>query len=316
MNRYSVTVSLIGIVLIIFISFTVIFWDTPTSKFHSTSQEVEGVNPVIGNLSYFALFGHFPTQTTPEQLRLVCHFIFVEQYLRNKSIHNLTAEQRKNRKQQLQRLHEYWTTGVFPRNYKYTNTRKPCFIDPEGRICAVGYLVERSAGIETAQKINHQYQYATIKQMNTPILAQWTKRQGLSTKEIAMIQPQYGPPPQPTALEYTEKISLGVNLGSTIGNSVLMGLERKSTWTSYVGLVSGMTSVGIGLSEGARMRGADLVMGSTSIVLSIYKLFEVDTLLKGNKQGTTAQYYPDDVNFRAFQAGKDNIPGVQLSWQF
>ena len=71
----------------------------------------------------------------------------MEELLGNKDVSDLSDEHQKKRKMALQFLHQYWTAGVFPINYDYAE-RRPCFIDREGNICAVGYLVAKTAGID------------------------------------------------------------------------------------------------------------------------------------------------------------------------
>src|SRR5690606_8014938 len=90
---------------------------------------------------------------------------------------------------------DYRETGVIPRNYDYPGIRKPCFIDKEERICAVGYLVEQTAGREVAQKINEKYQYENLMAMNDPLIDDWVAESGLTKRECAMIQPAYGGTP-------------------------------------------------------------------------------------------------------------------------
>ncbi len=279
-------------------------------------RSVQGVNPVIGNLSYWAVFGQLPTSATPNKLRLLAHFIFVEEYLRSKEHPSLRPGQKRARQQNLQRLRTYWTNGKFPRNYAYED-RTPCFIDPAGRICAVGYLVERSAGLGMAQKVNQQYQYATIQEMKSPALEEWTVQNGLKKQEIAMIQPAYRPRPSPApALEIAQSTTLGINVGATIGNSILMGLEKKSTWTSSVGIVTGLTGIGFGISEISYSRTENLVFGATSLTVGVFKLLEIDLDKQKKDNADVAQLYPSRLNMRTFATQQKTIPGIQLGWNF
>lgn len=89
-------------------------------------------------------------------------------------------------------MRDYWKAEVFPMNTEYAE-RKPCFIDEEGNICAVGYLVEMTAGKEAAKSINRVFQYATINEMESDLLEEWIATSGLTKKEYAMIQPTYEP---------------------------------------------------------------------------------------------------------------------------
>ena len=81
---------------------------------------------------------------------------------------HLAPLQQKNRAALLDHLQRYRLAGRFPQNHDYPDQRKPCFIDRDGHICAVGYLVEQSAGRAMANQINERYQYAKIFEMDMP----------------------------------------------------------------------------------------------------------------------------------------------------
>ncbi len=133
------------------------------------------INPLIGDISFINKFGQKPNATTNEDLRIRTHLEYVENLFRQKDVSNLTAEQKENRIYLLDLLHEYWTDGIFPRNYDYANNRVPCFIDKNGRICAVGYLIEKTAGRQVAEKINTEYKYEKLLKMNDPIVYSWVQ---------------------------------------------------------------------------------------------------------------------------------------------
>ncbi len=86
---------------------------------------------------------------------------------------------------------------------------RPCFIDTvSGNICAVGYLIAQTEGIELAQKINKKYQYEYIKNMKLPEVEAWTQKYGMSIDDCAMIQPSYPKPPPltPAQIEALKKL--------------------------------------------------------------------------------------------------------------
>ena len=151
----------------------------------------DSINPVIGNESWRVLFGQEPDGTEDQQLRIQTHLRYVENLLRNKDVSHLTSEEQKKRMLLLDHLRSYWQRGQFPLNTQYENQRRPCFIDDNGTICAVGYLVEHTAGLEFAQKINEQFQYAYINDMELPELDKWISESGFTEEEIATIQPTY-----------------------------------------------------------------------------------------------------------------------------
>jgi len=150
----------------------------------------QAINPIIGDVSFMEKFGYMPDVTTNEDLRISTHLAYVEKLLRQKDVSNLSPELQNRRKHLLDLLNNYWTNGIFPRNYDHGN-RRPCFIDKDGRICAVGYLVEQTAGRQVAEDINLRYKYEYVSAMNDKSVDSWIKNSGLTKEECAIIQPQY-----------------------------------------------------------------------------------------------------------------------------
>lgn len=149
------------------------------------------INPVVGDTSYLIAFGTLPDETADEQLRIRTHLLYVEQLLRSEKCDHLAREDRNARAAILDHLHVYALRGRFPQNTVYAGQRRPCFIDDAGTICAVGYLVELTAGREIAEAINRDHQYDYVNDMQLPQLESWAKSNGLTIRECAMIQPTY-----------------------------------------------------------------------------------------------------------------------------
>lgn len=162
------------------------------------------INPIIGNQSFMAKYGYAPNENTPDQLRIATHLEYAEFMLRSKDVSSMSQEQIKKRTHLLDLLHEYWTRGVFPKNEDVVNERRPCFIDHNGTICAVGYLVEQTAGHDIAEMINARFMYDEILDMNDPVVLNWIEECGLTREECAVIQPTYdwGPPPRHFVFSY------------------------------------------------------------------------------------------------------------------
>ncbi|MGB0522278.1 MAG: WG repeat-containing protein [Flammeovirgaceae bacterium] len=154
------------------------------------------INSIIGDSSWQQTFGSFPSGTEHETASIQTHLRFVLKRLENHRPH-LDPQQLATRKILLQHLEDYIHQAVFPSNFDYPDERKPCFIDATGRICAVGYLIEQTAGRAEAERINRQYQYARIKEMRDANLLAWQQASGFSMHELAMIQPEYWPAPEP-----------------------------------------------------------------------------------------------------------------------
>lgn len=219
------------------------------------SQPSQEVNAVLHDESYVATYGTLPDAGTDEQLRIQTHLSYVEQLLRSKSVDHLSPAQSRNRAAILDVLHTYWTAGVFPVNRDYPGERRPCFIDADGNICAVGYLIEQTKGRALAEQINDEHQYDYLLDMNEEAIAQWASEYGLTLEECAMIQPAYGPPPAPRT-DYVEiksgygvasAVTGGANLALTVAN--LSAKYKNSRVLPYIGLVTGTAQIVLGATN-------------------------------------------------------------------
>ena len=212
------------------------------------------VNAMIGDRSYAAYYGHAPGAGALENARLQAHLHYVESLLRSRNTDHLTARQKKNRTLVLELLHQYRNNGIFPKNYKYEG-RRPCFIDEHGNICAVGYLIEKTAGRAVAEKINAEHQYDYLMDMNEPVIAEWASAYGLTLEECATIQPSYGNIPTDRTIEVPIKPAYGIGSGFVGGVNVglnviqLRGGRAATKALSYAGLVTGTTQIVMGLAN-------------------------------------------------------------------
>lgn len=145
-----------------------------------STNNSQTINPLVGDISFISKFGYQPDQKTNDDLRIRTHLEYVENLLREKNISDLSPGLQLKRKYLLDLLHNYWQAGVFPRNYDYNNQRQPCFIDRNGRICAVGYLVEHTVNRQTAEEINSINKYDKILTMNNQVVDNWIKESGLT----------------------------------------------------------------------------------------------------------------------------------------
>lgn len=134
------------------------------------------INSIIGDSSWQHTYDQSPSRSENETERIKIHLSFVLKHLQNK-IPDIDAKKLASRKTLLQHLEEYINQESFPSNLDYPNERKPCFIDASGNICAVGYLVEKTAGRAETERINQLYQYARIKDIDDANLLAWQKLQ-------------------------------------------------------------------------------------------------------------------------------------------
>ena len=151
------------------------------------------VNPLLGDESFTRTFGRRPDAGTDETLRVRTHLAYVEGLLRKRPCADLPESKRRSRTLLLNLLRRYWTAGVFPSNTtpEFRGARRPCFIDASGTICAVGYLIEQTAGSRLAEHIRRRWNSAFVSQMVDPSLEAWMQSSGLIAEELAMIQPGY-----------------------------------------------------------------------------------------------------------------------------
>ncbi|MEU8226442.1 hypothetical protein [Kribbella sp. NPDC048915] len=86
-------------------------------------------------------------------------------------------------------LREYRRSRAFPRNDTALRST-PYFVDRAGRHCAVAHLMRASGEDDAVRRIAATANLARIGDMNPADLA-WARRSGLTTRELARIQPQY-----------------------------------------------------------------------------------------------------------------------------
>lgn len=149
------------------------------------------INAVLGDQSFIETYGFAPNTDTDDNLRIRTHLEFVEANLMKVSTENLAPTARANRVELLDCLHAYWMANKFPSPSIQYEGRKPCFIDSDGAICAVGYLIEMASGRSVAEYINSKYQFDYLLEMNDPLIDNWASEYGFSLDELAQIQPTY-----------------------------------------------------------------------------------------------------------------------------
>jgi hypothetical protein len=161
-----------------------------TSQIEKPGFYLNSVNAVIGDVSYEKEFGVEPDASASEKTRIKTHLQYVIEILENTETQHLNADQAKNRKYIITLLKQYKDAEEFPKNHHFKN-RSPVFIDRDGNLCAVGYLIAKTEGLETAQKINRDHKFDYIKDIDPKLINGWLAENGLTQKEAAMIQPAY-----------------------------------------------------------------------------------------------------------------------------
>lgn len=265
----------VAFLLVVAGGYSVLHGNEPSAP--APTHEPRPVNAILGNESFRATFGVAPGPQTPERLRLQTHLAYVERTLRARPRPALTSAQRVRRTALLDRLHEYWTRGRFPRNTEVPG-RSPIFVDAEGRLCAVGHLIAVSAGRDLVERIDARYHRADVRDMDLPAIDRWAKRNGFTRRELAMIQPAYDGRPGTRVTNDTafpEVAALGVSVGTSLVNGILLERDAPSLVGGAVGVAGGATSLTIGLRDGAKYPTVSTLAGATSVVLGGWALAEV-----------------------------------------
>lgn len=215
-----------------------------------SSDSEQPVNALIGDVSFTSKYGFAPDAATAENLRIGTHLEYVERKLRERDVSGLSPAERQNRMYLLNLLRQYRTAGVFPRNYEHAGKRLPCFIDSDGRICAVGYLIEQTAGRAVAEEINRHHKYEEVLAMNDPTIDKWVSNSGLTKEECAMIQPTYGyvPATRSISTEYGMASALlgGLNLSLSAVNGIQIANGRYKDAAPVMGIFAGGLQIVLG----------------------------------------------------------------------
>ena len=277
---------------------TIIFTLTVATQFLGCNKPLvdksQLVNPLLGDISYESKFGHKPDATTDNNLRIKTHLEYVENLLRNKDVANLSADLQTKRNHLLDLLHDYWTNGVFPKNYDFADQRKPCFIDKDGTICAVGYLVEQTTSRQVADDINSKHKYDELLAMNNITVDNWILTSGLTKEECAMIQPTYGPTPVYTynhitpAYGISSSIIGGLNLSLNTVNGIQIGKGTTNKTVPIIGLITGAGQIALGSAMFPKEMNSwgtnytnesqktlsmvNIGLGTTTMILSVWNL--------------------------------------------
>jgi hypothetical protein len=191
------------------------------------------INAVIGNSAL--LQSGVDLESLSEQAKIQTHLAFVENQLRSHTPTSISRSDYPRRQALLHYLAQYRKAGIFPSQNKYPG-RRPHFIDQQGRICAVGYLIQKTAGLSLAQALNEKYEYAYLQDMQDDRLAAWVARSGFTLRELAMIQPSYG----------DERGAVMITLPSRYPLTVPLDLSTPTQAPHSTGFFQG--ALGIGLS--------------------------------------------------------------------
>ena len=161
-----------------------------TETENTMTSDTTPLNAAIGDAGFYATFGWSPGPRDRGNVRIRSHFDYVVARLRNRDCSELKASVRARRERCIELLEGYRDAGVFPVN-SYLEDRTPVFIDAEGRLCAVGYLIAQTAGLRASEEIAAAHRLSLIEDIDLPIIDAWAADYGFERHELAMIQPNY-----------------------------------------------------------------------------------------------------------------------------
>lgn len=199
-----------------------IFAGSLTSHKQEPELYINSVNTILGDISYEKEFGFEPHALASEETRIKTHLQYVINILEHTAIKHLNADQVRNRKNIISLLKGYTEAGQFPKNHHYKN-RRPVFIDRDGNLCAVGYLIARTEGLEAAKQINQHHKFDYIQDIDPKLIDGWLAENGITKTEAAMIQPAYDfNDPEPKRETF---IRNNIETEYAIGSSILAGAQ-------------------------------------------------------------------------------------------
>jgi hypothetical protein len=224
----------------------------------------------------------------------VYHLWCAEHVLRLADTTDMPDSLREARARNLDLLRDYRRRGEFPRHQHGGVGGVPCFIDAEGRQCAVACLMHASGNNAAALKISHDANFARIAEMCFPELGDWASHSGFTKAELARIQPAYpGDPPRWEDLQYAYELvyvvwAVGAFAAlSIIANSLRLFVAYGGRFaTGMLGILLGFLL--LGLSFQVQLHHADpfhliddmmtfrrlaAVIGTAAVIFAVISLF-------------------------------------------
>lgn len=108
-----------------------------------------------------------------------------------------------NRAYLLDQLHAYAVAGDFPRNTDTPDSKQMYFLDPDGRPCAVAFLMIQSGFAREVEDIAATNNAVKVTPQTRGAVAEWIRRSGLTVRDVMRIQEpdgySYAPPQAPAA---------------------------------------------------------------------------------------------------------------------
>jgi hypothetical protein len=195
-------------------------------------------------------------RTLPISFHLWC----AERELRLTDVSHLSPELRNARKENLGKLRDYRLAKSFPENARAPQFYTPCFVDDDGRMCAVAHLMRSSGEDKTVAEIVRTTNFARIAEMDETLLTPWMEKSGLEKRELARIQPGYPFGEQaimPSNIEELKEMARGFaylvsvlcffSLGSIILNATRLWWRYLHQFSVFIGTFTGLTLLALTL---------------------------------------------------------------------
>lgn len=152
----------------------------------------EGANHHLGDDSFVTKHARAPGEGDTEKARMKDHLAHIRGLLAAGAPTRPALAAR--RAELLGYLDDYIARGITPTN-AHLPWRTPVFIDDQGAICAVGYLIERSVGRALPERIAREHRYDFLEDIaEMPEVRAWVETSGFTLDELASIQPAYASP--------------------------------------------------------------------------------------------------------------------------
>jgi hypothetical protein len=219
-----------------------------------------------------------------EAIRLRAHFDSVDRELRARDVSTLTGPQRASRTRLISWLRDYRNAGRFPENDQFSDRMVPIFRDSRGTLCAMAYLVDRAGRGDIVDHVARTRNNAFIPELTDDAeLVAWLETSGLSVKEAARIQPQYGTDPV-IIITNENRVStnyaiLSMGLGGSSLGTLGFNILSPGYASGAAGVVAGVATIIAGAAHLEESGGnkkvavANTAVGSVALVGGLRGLF-------------------------------------------
>lgn len=258
-----------------------------------------GANHHLGDDSFVATHHRTPGEGDTEKARMKDHLQFVRGWLGGRAA--TRPELAARRAELLGYLDEYIARGITPTN-AHLPWRTPVFIDDNGAICAVGYLIERDVGRALPEQIaaTHRYDYLEDIARELPEVAAWIAGSGFTLDELASIQPGYSEPEAHTWQRWqTAGIPDGAYRSSSMRESASVGRfanhRMEGEWKTFAAEIEQDRGPRPGIDERAAVIGRGTLRDGSGRWTSYYDdgtLLATGQFANNHPTGTWRFYHP------------------------